>query len=85
MKATRMGTLAALCMGVADSGSTPRTIWRGSTGRYRSCLGTTICGQVGMLNLTMVRTTTMMQVLMVMTMVMTITLRSCSCWALTHC
>ena len=42
-KATRMGTLAALCMGVADSGMAASTRERGLVGRYRSARGSAIC------------------------------------------
>lgn len=38
-----MGTLAALCMGVADSGTAASTRERGLVGRYRSIRGSAIC------------------------------------------
>lgn len=42
-KATRIGTLAALCMGVAEDGSTERMRQPGFVGMYRSERGKSIC------------------------------------------
>ncbi len=42
-KATKMGTLAADCIGVALSGTTARIVESGFVGRYRSSRGTFNC------------------------------------------
>lgn len=46
LKATRIGTFAALCIGVALSGMVATTVEVGLVGRYKSCLGSSICKNV---------------------------------------